>query len=48
LRPQWKLTNPVGVESLLSLPGVVSESAGASLNAAADWPLISETLLAAM
>jgi uncharacterized protein (TIGR00255 family) len=48
LRKVWKLTEPVGVESLLLLPGVVSENAGASVDAATDWPIIGETLAAAM
>ena len=38
---------PVSIESLLPLPGVVDEERHAS-DAAADWPLISATLAAAM
>ncbi len=48
LRKRWKLPDPIGVEALLNLPGVVSETAGAELDAAADWPIVSETLAAAM
>jgi uncharacterized protein (TIGR00255 family) len=48
LRKAWKLAEPVGIESLLPLPGVVSENAGQSLDASGDWPLISQALAAAM
>jgi uncharacterized protein (TIGR00255 family) len=48
LRKEWKLSDPVGVESLLSLPGVVSDDSAALVDAEADWPLINETLAAAM
>lgn len=48
LRKTWKLPDPIGIEALLNLPGVVRETAGAELDAAADWPIVSETLSAAM
>jgi uncharacterized protein (TIGR00255 family) len=48
LRKEWKLSDPVGVESLLALPGVVSDDTAALVDAEVDWPLISETLAAAM
>lgn len=48
LRKNWQLAEPVGVEALLMLPGVVSENAGASLDATADWPMIGEALAAAL
>ena len=48
LRKTWKLSAPIGVESLLLLPGVVSDNAGAPLDATVDWPIISDTIDAAM
>ncbi len=48
LRKRWKLPDPIGLEALLTLPGAISETAGAELDAAADWPIVSETLSAAM
>jgi uncharacterized protein (TIGR00255 family) len=48
LRKRWKLPEPIGIEALLTLPGVVNDTAGAELDAAADWPIVSETLTAAI
>jgi uncharacterized protein (TIGR00255 family) len=48
LRKGWKLTEPVGVEALLALPGVVNQNAASELDAAVDWPMISDTLKAAI
>ncbi|HEV3136759.1 MAG TPA: YicC/YloC family endoribonuclease, partial [Pirellulales bacterium] len=48
LRKIWKLASPVGVEALLALPGVVNENLAGPADAAADWPLIGETLQAAI
>ncbi len=39
---------PIQLESLLSLPGVVDERAARKLDAEADWPLIEKTLNAAL
>ncbi len=39
---------PVPIESLLTLPGVVDENAASAVDAAADWPLISQALQEAM
>ena len=35
---QWNLSDPVSVEALLALPGVVDEDSGSMADAAADWP----------
>lgn len=43
-----KLTAPVAIESLLTLPGVVDTDAGGSQDPMEDWPLLSATLQAAM
>lgn len=43
-----KLTAPVAIESLLTLPGVVDMDAGGSQDPMEDWPLLSATLQAAM
>ena len=48
LRKAWKLTEPIGVEALLALPGVVNPNAAGPLDAAADWPIIRDTLQAAI
>jgi len=48
MRNEWNLSQPVSVESLLALPGVVNEDPGSSLHSADDWPLIQETLETAM
>jgi uncharacterized protein (TIGR00255 family) len=48
LRKIWKLAAPVGVEALLALPGVVHQNLTALADVAADWPLIGETLQAAI
>lgn len=48
MRNEWNLSQPVSVESLLMLPGVVNEDPNSSLDAADDWPLIRETLETAM
>lgn len=47
VRQAWGQKQPVPVEALLLLPGVVDEERHAT-DAAADWPLISATLAAAM
>jgi uncharacterized protein (TIGR00255 family) len=48
LRKVWRLPSLVSVESLLTLPGVVRENLAGPVEVAADWPLISEALQAAM
>jgi uncharacterized protein (TIGR00255 family) len=48
LRSSWSLKEAVDIQSLLMLPGVVTENAGASLDPSADWPLIRDTLAEAM
>ena len=48
MRNEWNLSQPVSVESLLMLPGVVNEDSSGSVDAADDWPLIRETLETAM
>ena len=40
----WGRVQPVPVEGLLLLPGVVGDEETASANTAEDWPLIKETL----
>ena len=41
-------SRPIELESLLLLPGVVSEDAGRFTNAAESWPLVHDTLAAAL
>ena len=41
---EWHISQPVSLESLLLLPGVVDESCLGSSAAAEDWPAIRETL----
>ncbi len=48
LQKVWRSSDKVGFEALLSLPGVVDQNAAKPLDAAADWPLISDALSAAM
>ena len=45
---EWDLPGEVSPQSLLLLPGVVDEDAGGLAAPGADWPLIAETLEAAM
>ena len=42
------VSRPIELESLLLLPGVVSEDAGRLDNAAESWPLLNDTLAAAL
>jgi uncharacterized protein (TIGR00255 family) len=44
----WKSTDTVAVEALMALPGVVDQNPNGPLDASGDWPLISESLQAAM
>ncbi len=48
MQSRWGLSRPVSLESLLLLPGAVSEDAAASAHAADDWPVIHETLETAL
>jgi uncharacterized protein (TIGR00255 family) len=45
---EWNMSGDVSPESLLLLPGVVDEDAGGLASPAAEWPLIAETLEAAL
>jgi uncharacterized protein (TIGR00255 family) len=48
LKQQWNRPEPVAIESLLLLPGVVDDSAFGRVAAAADWPVIGPTVEAAL
>jgi uncharacterized protein (TIGR00255 family) len=45
---QWGFSEPVRLDQLLTLPGVVDEKRGASWSAEDFWPVIENTLLAAL
>lgn len=45
---QWEFPEPVRLDQLLTLPGVVDEKRGAMRSAEDLWPLIEKTLLAAL
>ncbi len=47
-RRQWHLNEPVRLDTLLTLPGVVHENPHIMGDVEADWPLIKETLDAAL
>jgi len=48
LYKSWNVKDAVALEPLLTLPGVVNQNIVGPTEVAADWPLISETLQAAM
>lgn len=48
LYQDWHVTQPVGVENLLALPGVVQQNGAGSFDVERDWPLVRETLEEAM
>lgn len=48
LNRQWKLDGAVPLESLLLLPGVVDEASAVTVHAEEDWPLVRETVQAAI
>lgn len=48
IRNEWGSSEPVRVDSLLMLPGVVNEDPRTHVDAEQDWPLIKEALEAAM
>lgn len=45
---EWHVSQPVGVENLLALPGVVQQNGASSFEVERDWPLVCETLAEAM
>lgn len=48
LHQQWKIAEPINLESLLALPGVVEEGQVSRTDTSEIWPLVKETLEAAM
>jgi uncharacterized protein (TIGR00255 family) len=48
LRHSWRLPEPVGLAALLLLPGVVDETRAEAAEVDQEWPLIEETLQAAL
>ncbi len=48
LLAKWKLTEPMPLAALLTLPGVVSEDAAAQHDVSADWPVLQGVLNAAL
>jgi uncharacterized protein (TIGR00255 family) len=48
IQAEWNCDVPVSVEGLLALPGVVDQDAAATQSVAEDWPVIAETLEAAI
>jgi len=45
---QWKVTDDVVPQSLLTLPGVVDECSGNEVDLTGDWPIVEQTLKQAM
>ncbi len=45
---QWGSARTVSVEALLPLPGVINDASRAGFDAAADWPVIEQSLKAAL
>jgi len=48
LRSQWELAEPVSLEGLLLLPGVVDDGSNGAVDAADVWPVIGKALEQAM
>ncbi|MFH1266045.1 MAG: YicC/YloC family endoribonuclease [Planctomycetota bacterium] len=48
IESRWNPSQPISLESLLLLPGVVSEDSAGSVDAGEDWPVIRETVEAAI
>jgi len=48
LNAAWSPAEPIRLETLLQLPGVVNDGDGSQADSAEDWPLIEEALSAAM
>ncbi len=44
----WEITQPIAVEPLLELPGVIIENEAGTFEVERDWPLVRETLDEAM
>lgn len=44
LQQQWKVSDPVSLNTLLVLPGVIDEMGAIVHSAADDWPLVSQTV----
>lgn len=45
---EWHVSQPVSVEELLALPGVVQQNGASSFDVERDWPLVRDTLVEAM
>jgi uncharacterized protein (TIGR00255 family) len=48
LSARWKAKGPVAIEALLALPGVIDQDGRSNADVSAEWPLVRETLQAAM
>lgn len=48
VQKRWHLSDPLPLAQMLSLPGVVHESVTSATDATRDWPLIKETMEAAL
>lgn len=48
LYQDWQMAQPVSVEQLLALPGVVQQNGASSFDVERDWPLVREALDEAM
>jgi len=48
LQQQWRLSEPVSLETLLLLPGVVDDQCVGRFDASADWPVVGRTVQAAL
>src|SRR5262245_60516704 len=48
LRAQWSDADGVPLSALLTLPGVVAENPASAADVAAEWPLVQETVEAAL
>lgn len=48
LSNSWQHAEPIRLEALLNLPGVIQETAASTADIQSNWPLIKETLEAAM
>lgn len=48
IESRWNPSQPISLESLLLLPGVVGEGTAGSVDAGEDWPVIRETVEAAI
>src|SRR5439155_18664627 len=48
LLAKWKLSEPMPLAALLSLPGAVSEDAAVARDVSADWPVVQTVLNSAL